>query len=104
MTIYRVQNSKNEGPYTGGHLGDVGGPVPKQDGILEIPHNYMFGFKSIDQFYDWFSSNEINKLKEWGYKIYLYEVDKEFVLEGKNQICFHENKGSLIEIHEIGTI
>lgn len=85
MTFYRVEHpSTAKGPY----CGDVSSastrnrPVPFQDGIGEwwrddvaaydADLEYVFGFESLRQLYDWFRG-DLQRLQDLGYLIHKYE-------------------------------
>lgn len=108
MLIFRVEDKCGNGPYRRGdnlasllankHNGDSSHPTPILDGI-ENRQNYFCGFKDLDQLFNWFNPyTEI--LKKAGFAVSVYEIDKEYVLEGNYQVCFRRSFGYIEEIME----
>ena len=59
---------------------------------------YVFGFENISQITKWFNKSERDLLKENGFKIHIFEIDPNYVLEGKSkrQIMFKMEEGEFI--------
>ena len=101
MLFYRVENDEGYGPYqstllkhetitntkNGKHHFDSKHPDPSIDKeladiweMIEDHENYVFGFISLKQLHDWFSTKADKEfLREYNYKISTYEVE----------LCFH---------------
>lgn len=97
MIVYRVENSDGVGPYycnsgewcDGPHTQDTGRPMPYED-IPNSNHDCKnrFGFESMDKLMQWFSTSEMNKLYERGFRIVTFEVSREHTLIGAKQLIF----------------
>lgn len=99
QTVYRVQNSYGKGPYTLGlywtdesHSISTGRPAPKDDELGDElfnlkskygEHNILFGFTSLEKLKNWFSKNELEKLKNL--KFYIEKLISDIVIEGKTE-------------------
>lgn len=112
-TIYRIEDERGYGPYVAhnqsnwadsAHTGDdVIHPGPDKDlsifskviWYLKTPE-LIFGFKSIDQINDWFTSDERRKLFSLGYNVVRIKVKYSpfHFLMGKKQVVF--NKKNII--------
>lgn len=116
VKVFRVENARGEGPYlamgleqstwaSGPHLDSTGRPGPGADEGLKtwlknqpVELNdifcctplkpYSFGFKSLDQLFNWFDSNERLKLKQLGFDVVVYIVESKDVIEGTKQVIF----------------
>ena len=76
--VYRIENSRGEGPYKGRpddwqeepHNSDTGRPGPYNDGISLYGDSWeRFAFLSMAQLKKWFTKNEIRALADSGYII-----------------------------------
>ena len=111
MIIYRIEDKNGEGPYHGDidsslwrkekHCYETGRPIPSKDGVNGFDFyktfnadKHLFGFSSMKQLKEWFCDEEIEKLYEFGYNIYEFEIDS-IDLELDHQIVFDKNKCKL---------
>lgn len=113
MIIYRVEDETGNGPYaTGGphqvphmgweHTNDRNHPSPQEDmGVDSVgtrvfrPWVHFCGGHSLQQLATWFEG-WVEKLKEHGHTVAVYEVSEEFVIHGKYQIAFERNAARLV--------
>lgn len=80
-------------PTSLGH-GDDNHPPPTKDPLLKEHElikkdnfdNYFFGFKTLTQLKEWFSTTELKRLIDLNYVISEYQA--EAVIEGEKQILF----------------
>jgi hypothetical protein len=111
MRVYRVENDEGLGVYQStvafrldrfGHpmgqkLSDhiYGMPTPNVDFSSEdysriyFNSNYRYACESMEQLKRWFPPILLKIFKRQGFKIVAYEVDKEHVVLGRNQLVFH---------------
>jgi len=110
VTVYRLENSWGLGPYGAQACGthDYGygrnHPPPQDDGLdinfvyfkNKYPKSYnknkvKFGFKSLEQLYDWFPVEIIGKFHST-HKIHIVtkEVREDLVIYGHNQVIFYD--------------
>ena len=103
-TIYRIENEDGIGPYLGtiavwqdcSHNINTGRPNPVDDKLLWknylesdiIENEDLYAFETIEQLKNWFSYNEIQKLRKLGFKIKKLKVTK--ILQGDTQCIFKE--------------
>lgn len=64
-------------------------PQPEDDGIVYTGKEDRFGFKDLQQLYQWFDKEVRAKLSQYGFRIVKYEVDK--IAEGNKQVMFNIN-------------
>jgi hypothetical protein len=106
MKVYRIEDKNGIGPYSiywewqdVNHFIKINRhPFPIDEGIminsLQIAYGIdkpVCGFNSLDQLKDWFSNDEITKLFGLGYYIFFYEIEEEFIFQGKRQLVFIRN-------------
>lgn len=111
VTIYRLENSWGLGPYgcqaCGTHDYGYGPshPPPRDDGLENESFDYFknkypkthnknkikFGFKSLEQLYDWFPAEIIGKFHST-HKIHIVtkEVREDLIKYGYKQIIFYD--------------
>jgi hypothetical protein len=106
-TIYRIENKRGYGPYVSHnqsnwadftHTGvDENHPGPEKDlsGLNKLiwllrTSDLIFGFNSIDQINNWFSSDERRKLFALGYNVVKIKIKYHpfSFLKGKRQVLF----------------
>lgn len=94
--LYRVEHIENgRGPYNIGidmgdlnyHTSNFNRPIPLEDGINNVPEHYHFGFKSLQQLYDWFG--EFYEALKDEFHIVVYETEN--FIEGQFQVCFDKS-------------
>lgn len=98
--VFRVELPETrEGPYASGLMGyDFGcqsfrHPLPWDDGLP--PRTSLsgkaifFGFASMVALAKWFNHEERRAMGEKGFKLYVYEVPGDMVVEGRRQLIFH---------------
>ena len=97
--FYRVENLDGRGPYNSGgklsfinrHNSSPKHPGPQFDeGFMkawEIDHDWLFGFSSLEQLFEWFSVKEVAELQSKGFFISQIPIEKvyQYVL-GKKQV------------------
>ena len=114
VTIYRLQNEYNQGPYCNELIDDISEeillnlqygrgcykqlrPINETNTELQKAYEenkifngspYVFGFESIDQLYKWFSPVQLGILFAKNIQIYIYKVKREDVLYGNSQVAF----------------
>jgi len=103
VEIMRFENAKGFGPYQDPDLAKIlhdvrfgydasKQPIPINDGFSAIAENYInqgigyFGFLNEEQLYRWFSTEQLNTLKLYGYNLVIKKVPRVFT--GKNQLLF----------------
>lgn len=107
ITIFRIENSQGMGPYFGPHKNSWKDPdhddrVPlaiHQDLWRSYPEIQMwcessednypdalkYGFKNVQQLEEWFSQNELLRLKSFGFEVVerqarvIFDLDKQIV-------------------------
>lgn len=106
MTVYRVENKEGKGPYCGSSYFDWQteiynshrNPSPIDDGIWDSDDyfdntayysRYYYGFKSMEQYINWFNIENRLELLEKGYVLRRYEVPDEWVVEGYKHLAFN---------------
>lgn len=107
MLVYRIQDAFGDGPYNNDGqvpgLGDAhtdGGihPPPDMDGI-EYSWDwdeYVCGFGSMPAMLWWFDG-WLDKLHYHYHALTIWEVDEEYVREGRKQVMFNRDMADLIE-------
>jgi hypothetical protein len=119
MLVYRIENAAGEGPYRGN--GDCkrwllsgaassSRPPPFEDKRLREIRNYCgdrkisqlhallakdataCGFSSMKQLRIWFNFSDVRRLAREGFHIYCYEVPKQNVMQGSNQVLFDKSR------------
>ena len=107
VTIFRVQDTKGQGPYTGdktnydymtqrfcwsrrSHEG-ANLPSPDAENLLRTDR-HLCGFESLKQLHKWFTDYELKNLKELGFTIHQIEVLKSSVQFGKQQLIFNSKE------------
>jgi hypothetical protein len=96
MIIYRMQNNKGKGCYTGSYGQWTSRehcaprcPSPEHDGLGIYLGSHLFGFKDLSQLCTWFDHSELLKLSGMGFHIYAIELaDTCEVVHGTKQIVF----------------
>lgn len=113
MKVYRVETVWGKGPYTGPvshyewatdsrHQSVYSHPNIQNDGI-EMDHRYSkdyhCGFSSIKKMKQWFTKKEMTLLYSLGFKISMYNVSKQDIIEGrsKKQLMFNKKKAAYIK-------
>lgn len=97
MRVYRIENSKGEGPYM--HRGWETRnhsflPTPSEEGIDRLASDYC-GFSKIKKLKRWFTKNELKNLRRLGFKLSVYETNE--VKKGKQQLVFNRSNSVFIE-------
>ena len=99
MFVWRVQNKKGQGPYTGNykawlkrsHCGATH-PEPHHDGVSKdgcealCSRDAICGFETKRQAFEWFAKAELERLAKRGYRLQKVEASK--VWKGKRQVVF----------------
>lgn len=121
MKVYRVQFKDGIGPYARsnrthlvgdfvdelhtahGWMGDIEAHPAGHDDIpnfYELDSTVLFGFKSLAQLYQWFDSF-LHRIVAAGGEICEFDVDDEYVVEGKSnlQVVFNPEAAQLICKH-----
>lgn len=102
MIIYRVENKDGDGPYIKGFTlmwdnsrqSRETNPSPQEDPTLANAiasqginvSQFRFGFKTLEQLEQWFSAEELARLKALGFEV--KQVQAQLVIEGDSQILF----------------
>lgn len=110
MLVYRVENADREGPYAGPktisldrHFNIETHPGPWYDNIPNVCYEHRFGFSSMEKFVGWFNEAEREGLARDGYRLSIYDVAPEHVIQGRKQVVFEAEKASLFEILDLVT-
>lgn len=126
MIVYRVEDGEGRGPYRcycsnadlaqmwERHRGEQW-PIPYRDRLLydRMPHHtiedqYRFCFASMTSFHAWFSDDDRDILHRADFRLSVYEVPAEQVVEGDKQALFKASEAlrlsstSLFSIEGIG--
>ena len=96
MIIYRMQNYRSQGCYTGSYGNWTTRehcaprcPSPENDGLNPYLLSHLFGFKDLSQLCAWFDHSELLTLSDIGFHIYAIELaDTCEVFHGTKQIVF----------------
>ena len=105
--VWRVENEYGNGPYEtlstnnkeyfgiNWHCSETGQPVPQEEfPYIEYEDCFLYGFKTINQAYNWFSEEELSKLELYGYFLKRIKVFK--IVHGNRnskQIIFIRKEG-----------
>lgn len=105
-TVYRIEDQNGAGPYTNGHVTDIGYAYfnapdhqcgPNRDAKLSplwncLPNvsSYYFGFKTKRQLKAWFPHKDLLKLAALGSTIFVYKVPADTVILGDKQLIFRK--------------
>lgn len=113
MLIYRVENSKRQGPYYGSQNALAGNPFdPRhpepgedfklskylkeafgEDGTIYFPESYRFGFSSIEQARKWLCRKPWCKsLRKNGFTLAVFEVPDEHCIVGDKQVMYQARR------------
>ena len=109
MIVFRIQhNIKVKGPYHAGfdicktlsdkHMGPQW-PMICPFAVRKFKKKgfTVFGFCSVRQLKNWFSSDDLLDLYCNGFSIYVYKIDKKHVLKRNRQCCFHLTESKRIK-------
>lgn len=102
MMVFRMETYEGRGPYNGGAYciaanDDLEGthyqPAPPQDPYLadkvdRIHNDDVFGFVSLEQIFAWWSDQTIKNLEGCNFRLWVFEVDENFVMQGRHQCVF----------------
>ena len=113
MLVYRIENSKRQGPYVNidntlcehsFRVGDKRQPAPENDKLLSavlpvedgeiiVPSKYKFGFYSVDQARKWiYKKSWCNSLRKNGFKLVQFEVPDEYCIQGSKQVMYESKR------------
>jgi hypothetical protein len=111
MLIWRLENKKGDGPYTGGewyrdkefnsmwnrHCNDNQFPICR----YEFPEifkqgKHKVGCRSLETLNKWFLPNERRKLKEYGYELRVYSVPIQYTQSSKIQTIYEYEKAKRV--------
>jgi hypothetical protein len=96
-TIYRVASDGNilSGPYNGDRRGILPAMAtsrwPPFTYHRDITKQYVYGFNDLIQFKNWFSINDLDRLDEHDFVLYIIEIPKKAVISDNNQCAFLAN-------------
>lgn len=105
MRIFRVENSKGQGPYRvkgtrayrlSQKHADVTHPIPPIEWRQKLLHQEVFGFASLNQAFNWFDWEDCTSLGRARYYLSEYEVDDTFVTLFDKQCAFYHTQAKLI--------
>ena len=97
--IYRLQNSKGQGPYWH-EFRDTWEDPKNNHNNLPTPYEeknivdqfkagvHVCGFKSLKQLGKWFTKKEFREMKKIGLNLVAIEVPENQIIKGKKQIVF----------------
>lgn len=75
-------------------------PTPNRDGLGWMEGHEFCGFKSMRSLNRWFNGfHEV--LRNEGFKLYIYEVEQQFVRIGRRQVVFSLDYAKLVERKKI---
>lgn len=114
MIVYRCEDRTRCGPFKTSppfyneryelldrHNSNLTHPVPWKDDILLFNDEDFCGFAKISHLKKWFTKEEREKLREWGWNFYSLEIEKSLVKFGKHQCAFPRYSAKIIkELHE----
>jgi hypothetical protein len=98
--VYRWENSDGLGPYNTrdddgrylkifDHTNDGWHPSPFNAGETGgIQKGELCGFKNLQQMSNWFTVDEQNKMREYGFELVRIWVDSDYVRVGLSQVVF----------------
>ncbi|TDD97215.1 hypothetical protein [Actinomadura rubrisoli] len=77
---------------------DSNHPTPQLDGLGHIDGDEYCGFPSMDELRSWFDGDWLELLGSIGFRIYVYEVDEDYVREGGHQAVapLHSDYGTAL--------
>lgn len=122
ITVYRVENDLNRGPYQGSYLSSIMDlafdkcPIPYEDPLLgrvwcdlldrHEEHRYIFGFASMEQLEEWFYTQETrDDMTRAGFKVSVYRVNKSNAHIGMTQVIFRRTDSTkLVKRIDIPTL
>lgn len=99
MKIYRVERD-GKGPYkqnwelceelhvSHGNWNVMTHPNPRIEGLCLAMDNRVCGFSTIEQLKQWFYGWR-TKLREYGFKMKVYEISHKYTCIGEKQLIFH---------------
>lgn len=73
-------------------------PAPEDDGIEEVPENWLFGFGSERQMIRWFPPIWWMEAKRQGGMVTMWSVPEGCVIQGRNQLVFDSEESTLLDI------
>lgn len=102
--VYRVERVDGQGPYNAVGYAQIHGgypnygqhPMPYDDGIQSVPHEWQFGFACLPDLERWFSPAARAKLHAHGYRLSVYEPTRGRVKLGYAQVCFDRERARLV--------
>ena len=117
MLVYRVENSKRQGPYYSSQnalaenslrkTSEPRHPEPRNDpklskhlkeafgecGTIYFPESYRFGFSSLEQARKWLCRKSWCKsLRKNGFTLVVFEVPDEFCIQGDKQAMYQARR------------
>lgn len=114
MKVYRVEDDEGGGPYSGKHHrkveiaypkdAQVYWPVPCEDGLSDVPRDYVYGFASMKQVRAWFGSKGRRALAKLGFGLTVFDVDAKSVRRGYHQVAFHKDEAQPIKRLDLATL
>lgn len=92
--VYRIEREGGQGPFRGNwasyrKFGSM--PLPSEDGIHDVSHEEIFGFRSKAHFLKWVPFLDRVKLKFYGFRLHRYAVPQGAVREGREQVVFQRD-------------
>lgn len=117
MKIYRLENSRSEGPYCTNKATpslhdalskvnsyDESHPNPYDEGMKRFQQSatYVCGFSSRAQFEAWFPYESHDLFDRAGFSVSEYEVPDEHVEHGRYQVMFDRAEANFIQTIRIG--
>lgn len=110
VTIYRLENAINQGPFTGRQIYQYVGTKHSDPSQFSNPYNdgiswadwefgvHFCGCESLRQLLKWFPANIIRTMRKvHKFGIAVYRVDDRFVLFGGKQVMFVLSEARLVE-------
>ena len=101
MIIYRVENERGMGPYSGEFAtydevglpfkGSPKHPAPYDDGLSDPRLVDRFGFRDLLQLVDWFDL-WLDGLESAGFRVVRINTWKRYVIFGNKQLMFEERE------------
>lgn len=74
-------------------------PEPWEDGLELMSSNEFCCFTSLEALCEWFSETDLDLLYRAGYGVFPFEVDEDFVREGRRQALFF--RSSAVRMDEL---
>ena len=124
IEIYRIEHLSIKNPRTGLFVGpyyngdthssyfEIHGtpdydrhPAPEDIDTLTIKlmeknfsrlSDFCFGFSTVSQLEDWFNHDELNTLRDKSFKLSVYSVDCDDIIETDKQVLFKPDSASII--------